>query len=375
MCDSSRDQETCAVVEMTAPPQMQENWFALLLIALLVLATATVLSLIDRFDVVDQQIIQPLSGQKLDSKWALQGNGTVQLDDGLLSITNTRPTQQIVTQKVSVHSRQYRISVEAGTRNVVGGSEHWENASVWVIYRSDSGERLGSSVVTAMLGSNEKQAYVRDIRLADEVSSIVIAIRLLNSTGEMFVENLVVSEMKESPFYFIAKLIGVFIWVVVAFFFIFYKKVRLNFWIVGFGILTLTLMVLPDTAIRAGSDFVLQKVGWSEYIGQEYPSFPYNIEVSLLAHLLVFLVIGILVALIWPTLSGSFLVACLITFAFFTETAQMITFDRSANFKDIYVDIIGALLGYLVGCFVVLLSDRFSALLKFMSEKNSNKSQ
>lgn len=359
---------------MTSPSQLQENWFALLLIACVILITASVLSLLDRFDVVDQQIIEPLSGQNLNSKWTLQGNGMVRLDDGRLFITNQLLTQQNVIQKVDVHGKQYRISVEAGTRNVVGGSEDWENASVRVMYHSDSGERLDSSFVASMRGTEEMQAYVSDIRLSDEVSSIVIAIMLSNSTGEMFVENLVVSEMKESPVYFIAKLFGIFAWVVIAFYFLLYRKIRLNLWIVGFGIVTMVLMVLPDAAIRAGSDLFLLKTGWSSYLGQENSFFPYELDVSLLAHLFVFFIIGILVALIWPTLSTGFLIACLITFAFFTETAQLITFDRSANIKDISIDIIGASLGYLAGCFVMLLSGYFSVFLKFISEKCRSKS-
>ena len=138
---------------MTSPSQLQENWFALLLIACVILITASVLSLLDRFDVVDQQIIEPLSGQNLNSKWTLQGNGMVRLDDGRLFITNQLLTQQNVIQKVDVHGKQYRISVEAGTRNVVGGSENWENASVRVMYHSDSGERLDSSFVASMRGT------------------------------------------------------------------------------------------------------------------------------------------------------------------------------------------------------------------------------
>lgn len=339
------------------------KWSVIALFLLLSLATVLSLNYLDRFYVEKEQLLQDSNFLSGSMYWKHQDASGVSYMANRLIVEGGKVFQNIPIEAPGF----YRFEYDVGVKDVVPhGVEEWASGNVAIIFRNEFGERTGSNMVTALVGSRRMISFSEILSLKKEYASVDFAFRVFNATGQLIVANPVMSKLQEYPLYKGTRIAIVVAWLA-AFVVLAIFAMRIASWgqVIGailIGIVTIVgvllpldlilglnqklAAVLPQTllsTVRAA----LEKV----YYGPEvlYP----GAEVSKLGHLVVFMCLGMFVGWHYKRFGIYFSVAIVVAFASATEALQVLVNGRSPSVNDLLLDSTGGLLG-LVICIIPL---------------------
>lgn len=352
----------------------------LVLAMVLALVTQFCMQHLERFYVSETQLLVDPQYSAGGSHWDEKGRGVTSFLDNRVTIINSADVNHSVFQNIKVDALEYyRFSIKAGVEGVVpGSSEDWALASVYVIYRDETGNRIGSSSISRLKGSKQPLTYSKQLLMMKSVSSIDLAFRLLRAEGKFTVSEPVVSRLQEYLFFKILRILIIFAWLVFAavtawMVFRVLKVWQMLLYIVLVGIALVGTMMpgdlLSDLTVKI-ADLLPESllVGMQAVLSGVYGESNFTDPgrgVSKLGHVLIFLCIGILAGLSWHRIGVIFAATCLAVFALVTEALQTFVFGRSTTFSDIVLDCVGGFSGLFIGLLIIFVIE----LVKSPAEK------
>lgn len=339
------------------------KWSILFLVFLLSATTLVLLKSVDRFYVKNEQMLSDPLFLQGDKHWKQAGNQQVTYSNKQVSLSNLAGASDWLSQNVPVDTPAYiNFSFEGGTNDIIPGEKKWQRASGTIIYRDKAGERVGSVSVALIAGTTPMRTFSHRELLRKQLGSVDIQFRLLSASGTFHFSNPVLSLLDEFPFYKNMKItISVFWLLALAGLAI--VAVRVLSWfqlggllLVGAGILVGALMPeelmtrlssriadgTPESILSEGHDVLFNIVGIKTLAGP-------GAVISKLGHFLAFCFIGFVVGWAHRRIGLFFGAASLATFAFLTETLQLLVSGRTPSVADLLIDCSGGLLGMVIG--------------------------
>ena len=349
-------------------PGNKNGIILLVLASALALLTLVCMQYLERFYVLEAQLLVDPEFSAGSSHWDEKGRGVTSFLDNRATIINSNGVSHSVFQNIKVDALEYyRFSVQAGVSEVVPtSSESWALASVYVIYRDEAGNRIGSSGISRLKGSQPLQTYTKQLLMMKSVSSIDLAFRLLRAEGMFSVTKPVVSRLQEYPFFKILRVFIIVAWLVLGALMAWTGLSVLKVWqmllfagLVGIALvgtlmpvavitdLTVKIAALLPEFLMAGTRAVLGGIYGASNLAEPGGG------VSKLGHVFIFMCFGVLAGLLWRRIGIIFAAACLAVFAFVTEALQTLVFGRSTTFSDVVLDCVGGFSGLLLGVLII----------------------
>jgi len=356
-----------------------DKWHALTAILGIAVATLLALGFLDRFYVEKEQLLKDPTFLSGPSHWKNEGSSDISYEQETLRITNVEALSHNVFQNIAVDTPgYYNFSFEAGVNNVVPArNDEWASGNITVIFRDDAGERTGSQIILALVGSQELTPYSESLLLKNEYDSVDFAIRLYSATGQFLISNPVVSELGELAFYKIVKILIIFLWVAVFLILVLVvariaTRLQVSIIFIVFA-LTIIGVMLPaellnglnqKIATSLPQSFLTSIREFAMYLNFGFETLKPNAEVSKLGHVLVFLCVGLLAGFICKKIGFKFTLAAIAVFALTTESLQTMVNGRTPSIGDLFLDIAGGLTGLLIIACPIFLYDSFRQWLE-----------
>lgn len=336
---------------------MVYKWCILLALLLLSYATVSLLSGLNRFYSVNEQLIDDGSFILGAKHWADYGTGEVAYTGAYAALQSGVGRTHTLSQSVAVDSPAYlRLTFQASNK----GFHHVDSSKTiaTVVFRDAHGVRVGDRQVNIPVTSGTQTVRLGSIKSPGNVKSVDVKFTIRNTSGTLIVGNPVLSMVGELPLYQYSKTavvafwVLVFIWIVVTVFRSISRVQALSF--SGTAALIVLGMLLPDSFVYSTNESVARLIsagGGRSALGNGFLS---NIQ-----HFGVFFILGVYSVLMFPRLGIVFTLVSIGTFAYFTEALQLLVTGRTSSSQDLLVDLLGGGSGVLVGSLVAYFLGRF----------------
>ena len=342
----------------------KNKWLLIFILLILAAISHTSLNSIERFEVLDKQLLKdPSFSQKL-KYWQKKGEQSLMFIDSTVQIVNKSSASQTIRQSLQIETpATVRLAVKAGGVDIVTGSERWAGGSVVLVPYDETGHRTGSTAVAIISETMEARLYSKTVFLNRDISRVEVAIRLLKSSGSFQAGELQLTWLQERSSYKITRITVGATWAVVALLLLILVLKYLGklgvVLFAGLPLIVLLGILLPEPFIATVGSSLAQLIpqsilSWIQEILATY--FGYELQtdsarIVKFGHFAAFLIVGTLIG--WTGryigFGFGFGLVSIATFAIITEVLQMLVNGRSASVIDIFIDIAGAALGMCLG--------------------------
>ena len=138
----------------------KNKWLLIFILLILAAISHTSLNSIERFEVLDKQLLKdPSFSQKL-KYWQKKGEQSLMFIDSTVQIVNKSSASQTIRQSLQIETpATVRLAVKAGGVDIVTGSERWAGGSVVLVPYDETGHRTGSTAVAIISETMEARLY------------------------------------------------------------------------------------------------------------------------------------------------------------------------------------------------------------------------
>ena len=366
------------------------RWVVLFLFLVSALLTYLLMTNIEQFYVVNQQLLKDPDFTQADYYWKYNPKdaSVVSYSGDSINIENSRQTSNQVVQRLSVNSPLFlRLSADVSVRQVVTDNRDSSGAGILIVLRGKDGGRLKSSNLVI-----KKAMPIRNlsntIYVDQAVASVEVAFRLVRAEGLFTVRNPELSVMAEFPNYKTTRQVLTAFWCFLGVWLIFWvvRNLQLSSSLVLAGGLTILIVVGVLVPVRIITEFnnsffsvlpggvaVTFEQLLNFFFGSANPK-PTSASLSKFAHFLVFFLVGALAGWGFRKFGVLYGLALVVVFAVVTEALQTLVFGRSASLHDVYIDSIGGILGLLFVISIILIVEKLAPGERQHSSKQKNQS-
>ena len=327
-------------------------------------------SVIDRFDIVEQQLLQNPAFDNGGEHWRSNDADVLEYRNGNIVLTSNTSNTVALKQTIEFDTPSYiRSSIEASADNLLPTNLDWAGAGATISLQGVEGNRISSERLFRLKEQDAMSLYELDMYVPESIASVEIIIGLFRSEGILSFRNTTVSLLAESRVYKLVRVVLVLCWFLCGLCVVnyLYRFGRWPFVIVGVvSAILLVGFVAPEKVISTFTDYIgqllpdkllsfLQAAFGMLYDGKSTLS---SFGLSKSAHFLVFFAIGSILGWLRGKVDITFTAVLLIVVAFATEALQMFVVSRSTSLWDIGIDFAGGLTGLCVGRIFLSLKDR-----------------
>lgn len=348
------------------------RWLVLLGLLISAAITYGVMTSLEQFYVVDQQVIVDPAFHEPDRYWKQKNNSVVSYTGATVNIDNSDISSDVISQKIKIEGPLFvRFSVEAGGEGIEPGAKHWSGGAASVVFFGKNGARLGQNTVVKLKNTSPIQSYSKVFYLNKKVASVVVNVRFLNAKGRFSVRSPELSILAELPKYKNVKMFLFVFWSLVALcltiWFLRVLPIKTFVWICVWSVLVILGVLIPGGIISGLNTEIFDVLPrgiaasvqtLSTFFFGSFDSNSPSAGISKIGHFLVFLLIGILVGKSFRTIGIAYGIALMTVFAIVTESLQTLVFGRSTSLRDVYIDLSGGLLGITVGIGYIVVMER-----------------
>ncbi len=336
----------------------------LLLVVLVQLLTFALLQNTERFYVEQQQLLIDPQFTQLDEYWVQDGDGLIKRKGNAISIINQSKGFHAILQTITHDAAgHYNISFDVSLKNIDVLNPGKGGAELFVIYRADTGEYNGRGKrLFSGVGEMSTTSYNQTIYIGNENGSFDFAARVNRASGVFTLSNPVVSSLQENLRYnnIITMLAVLWFFILVGISIVsarFFTRPLLLVLVIMLGI-ALIGVLLPENLVKSlyGQVATFLPMSVVKTIGGALAGafgFPQlgssGAEIGKLGHFLVFLILGAIAGVNYIKLGVLFALSILASFAFFTETVQLLVVGRTSSINDFMIDMAAAILGLGIG--------------------------
>lgn len=351
----------------------KKKWPILFIVALIVLLTNVTLTSLKRFEVVDFQLLVDPLFSEWRKHWRLKGNTEVRVSPSQVDLVNTFGDSGQLVQQIEIDTPGFvRLTIEAGGESISVGHQSWAGGAVAFVYYDANGKSLKQSAFIRVLADSSIKKYEYIEYINKPVAMIEVSIRLLRASGTFSIRNPVLTRLKETSIYRIAKVVIAAGWILIGCYLVYLGFVLLGFTQVvffsGLGAVVLIFVLAPPEFIASTkqnlSVFLMQISNsvTENMSGGAFQSLIGDLDLSGVGHFVAFFVLGMILGCFFGLQNAAYGFCCLFVFAFATEVLQTYVDGRSTSLEDVYIDVFGALTGVLAGL-VILFIFRFGCLI------------
>lgn len=317
-----------------------KRWIVLVGLLILSLATYVTLRAVDRFYVVEQQLLANAEFQQESQHWEGRGSATVSYSNSQVDIENQVIENYGISQRVAVKNPMYvRVIVDVGSEAIVPGDKEWAGGGVAVIFFDKNGEWVKQQTLAPLRGTHPIAEYSLTDYVDEKIAEIEISIRLLNATGKYTARSPRLQQLEQNAFYKAIRIAIVIGWILIGLTLLAFlaRQFSLRFLIpvtlaLGFSLIG---FLLPDNLVIE--------------LGKKMSIFAPTLNFEWLGHFIPFLAIGLFCGFVYKQIGMIFGIASLAVFAVLTESLQMLMNGRSSSFEDIGIDMLGGGVGVIIG--------------------------
>lgn len=350
------------------------KWGLLSGLLITTLITLYLLSELDRFYVVDQQVLLDPQFLQEGLHWHQKNSSLISYEGLTVHIDNSEEVSDEIKQQLSVDSPVYvRFSLEAGGTEIEPSDKYWAGGSATVfLYRND-GTVIRHNKILTLKQSSPMQQYSGVFFLDKSVASVSVALRLLRAKGRFSVRNPELAILAEFPSYKKTRIALMSYWwgVGLALLFFLFRFLSVKRFLLSFGLVTIAIIgvLVPGKLISDLNNRIFDLLPPIAANGIEKLQFVVvsvhessnpSASISKFGHILVFTSIGMFIGQMFRKLGVAYGVLLIATFAGITETLQLFVPGRSTSLRDVYIDFCGGVIGLLIGVGCVLLVERLS---------------
>ena len=351
----------------------EKKWLVLFIVALIVVLTNVALSSIKRFEVIDFQLLTDPSFSEWRKHWQLIGNSEVRVSPSQVDLVNAFEDSGQLFQRIEIDAPGFvRLTIEAGGESISLGHQSWAGGAVAFVYYDANGKPLKRNAFIRVCTDSTMKKYKYIEHIDKLVAMIGVSIRLLRASGTFSIRDPVLTHLKETTVYKIAKVIIAVGWILVGCYGVYLGFVSLGFTRVvffsGLGAVVLIFVLAPPEFIASTkqnlSVFLMQISNsvTENMSGGAFQSLIGDLDLSGVGHFVAFFVLGMILGCFFGLQNAAYGFCCLFVFAFATEVLQTYVDGRSTSLEDVYIDVFGALTGVLAGL-VILFIFRFGCLI------------
>lgn len=255
----------------------------------------------------------------------------------------------------------YLVTAQLGSKNIVAGTEDWQNGAVVVVRTDNNKKRIGSYEVAGIQGTQNISEYKKFIELPTPTSHITVTARILNATGELLVGSVSLKPVVKQTYYELLRTLLIASWVSISLMVIALHLRR-------FGITT-PFIILCSIAALAFIGTLMPKqfaidlnasianlmpqqisLGLKQTFNHFFPGYigHANQEISKFGHWLAFFCLTFAASLFLQRTSVYYIIASTLTLAAATETLQFLTSARTPHINDFIIDASGIFIGLVV---------------------------
>ena len=190
------------------------RWVVLFLFLVSALLTVFLMTNIDQFYVVNQQLLKDPDFAHADHYWKYNSKdaSVVSYSGDSIVIENSRQTSNNVVQRLGVNSPLFlRLSADADVREIVTDKGDSSGAVISIVLRQKDGGRLRRNGVVIKKPTPIRN-YSNTIYVDQAVASVEVAFRLLRAKGVFTVRDPELSVMAEFPNYKTTKKVVTVFW-------------------------------------------------------------------------------------------------------------------------------------------------------------------
>jgi len=349
------------LVKLNKPYIGMTKWVGLVIVTILTLLTYIPLIVIDRFHVVDKQLLDTASGIDSNKRsWQESGSGVFLYKDGELLLQNDTKGNHKVFQIVATEPSTYlRLEFEGSSDLLeTSGTEYWFGASGAIKSIDKKGHITKVSYVTLLHAPSPTKSYSYVELIDDNTESVAVNFQLQEASGIFQIKNPILSTLEESVVYRAIRYLLTGFWVcaglsLLAFLFF---TVPISQSVVTMLLLLLLFIgtLVSETLVSNASNYlsalipsgILPKI--HIVLGQVF-GFDRQISVvSKLGHFFIFFFIGLYFGVYGRKFGLIFCALSIFLLALITEVLQMLVNDRTSSIRDIYIDNFGGILGLLL---------------------------
>ncbi len=327
------------------------------------LAVFTVVALagVDRFHVLESQVLQDPSFSLDDIHWRKSNDLTISAKNSVLTITSDQGSSRTVKQWLALDTPTYvSVSIEASTKALKPSDLWWAGAQASLIMYDSDGDRVGVKPIFRLTSPAATAIYERELYVPTSVSRIAFVVGLYRSDGTISVLNPVIGLLTEKKLYNTVRIFVVVCWLIFCIYAAKYLTTRLNIvWLFVMSICTTVLLfgvlssehVIRDLNEKLGettpeSVLSVLHIAAAKFYGDELSG---SAAISKLGHFFMFFVIGLILGWFTTKIGMALTVVFILVVAFSTEALQMLVSGRTTSVKDIYVDLAGGIGGIIIG--------------------------
>lgn len=332
------------------------RWSILFFLAAASLLTVNGLSGIQRFYMADKQLITDSSYLQGRKYWADQGNGSVTYTGVYAALQSGVGKRHTLTQSVPIRDVDYlRFAFDAQTR----GFQYKDTNKVIskLVFKNVHGADIGERQLRVPIGRGQSTISLPTIAAPSGAVSVDVSFSISGTLGTLLISNPVLSEIDELALYRNIKLAVMTLWVItltlvgVLVFRHMERKQRVSLGVMS--MLVVAAMLLPDALLYSVNQFLVSLFSFGVGGGPASMLVVTNIE-----HFVLFFIIGVFAAVVFPNLGVAYTLVSLGTFAYFTEALQLLVIGRTSSSQDLMIDIAGAFCGVCVAKIISSLLNR-----------------
>ncbi len=360
----------------------------LFVVLALVIATLVLFGLVERYQVLQPQLLQNGNFSNGLSGWQkISRAGQLQLDQGVLRIRSVQAGQSPgIRQVIERDPGMDHVRLSAWVRHtgVAPGLRLWNTARLLLVQRNNHGDRLWelSHMVSQGRGDSPWRRVSQVFWLPAQVSSVEVITELSQVAGQMQIRDLNLEVVQEFTAFTMARYGLVAVWLLALPWLIWplYRPGparRRRLAVILLGVIILTGVLIPQTAktqVHRLARDVLQS-DWVASIkamqakptvaarpAAKAPASTTDGSVRIvlgwlaaqkLGHVGFFALLALIVRLSWRRQPWQRLGLYLSTFAVAAETLQLLSFDRNATPTDAGLNLLGTAAGLALGLYMI----------------------
>lgn len=387
---SAKQMNHCYMADLAVSKKSVKRWMVLFLFLTSAILTFLLMTNIEQFYVVNQQLLKDPDFVQADIYWKYNTKdaSVVSYSGDSINIENSRQTSGSVVQRLSVNSPLFlRLSVDVGVKEIVTDNRDYGGGGISIVLRGKDGSRL-RSIGEVINKPMPIRTYTNIIYVDRAVARVDVAFRLLRAEGIFTVRDPELSVLAEFSSYKITQKVLTALWCFLGVWLICWavRNLQLSSTLVlagGLSALVVVGVLLPGGIITEFSRSFFSAlpdeivIGFGQllnfFFGSVDPE-PPSASLSNFAHFLLFFLVGALAGWGFRKFGVLYGLALVVVFAVVTEALQTLVFGRSASLHDVYIDSIGGILGLLFVISIILIVEKLAPGERQHSSKQKNQS-